>query len=67
MVNQKCGICGKRVEVYPCNDDKGIFTYVKDTDATGTKKESIVLCSYHALRVSSFIFSLQYEEGKKVS
>jgi hypothetical protein len=60
---QSCAICGKLIETYPCNDEKGVFTYIKDTDETGTKKEVFNLCAYHALVVKMFI---QDESRKKI-
>lgn len=62
---QTCEICGKWIEIYPCNDEKGIFTYIKDTDEIGIKKETFYLCAFHALIVNSFIFN-EAREYKKV-
>jgi len=41
---ETCGICGKTIDKGACNQDRGIFTLITDTDATGTETERIQIC-----------------------
>lgn len=40
----KCKSCGMEMDASGCNQTYAIHTTVRDTDATGTKKERIYLC-----------------------
>ena len=38
-------MCGVEFGLYECNEDRGIFTMITDTDAEGTKRKSMHFCN----------------------
>jgi hypothetical protein len=44
MAIRKCKVCGMEMDTSGCNQTYAIHTTIRDTDATGTKKDIIYLC-----------------------
>jgi hypothetical protein len=58
---QTCEICGETIDVTACNETRGIFTLMEDSDETEPKNTRMQLCGSCALEVSIFIHSKALE------
>ena len=43
--SETCGICGEIIDKTACNEDRGIFTLMTDSDEAGTKTERVHICN----------------------
>ena len=39
-----CDNCGARIDPTACNENRGVFTYITDSDEEGTKHRRLNLC-----------------------
>lgn len=56
---KECKICGTLVDHTACNEDRGIFTLITDSDEEGTRHERYDLCASCAYKVQIYILSKQ--------